>query len=105
MPTVGGGALQLTKRPATQAVRRRVAGGFARGSIYSAKAHFSEIVREVERTGVHVVICRNKTPVVEIVPLRTNSDPLIPDPALKGAVFAGDPSAPLPVDDWPETLR
>ena len=74
-------------------------------SIYSAKAHFSEIVSEVERTGVHVVICRNKTPVVEIVPLRTKSDPLISDPTLKGAVFAGNPSDPLPPDDWPGKLR
>ena len=74
-------------------------------SIYSAKAHFSEIISEIERTGVHVVICRNKTPVVEIVPLRAKSDPLIPDPALKGALFVGDPSAPLSREDWPETLR
>ena len=32
LPKMGGGTLPLTKRPATQAVRRRVAGGFARGS-------------------------------------------------------------------------
>lgn len=36
-PTVGGGALQLTKRPATQGVRRRVAGGFAGASLFNEK--------------------------------------------------------------------
>jgi len=74
-------------------------------SIYSAKTHFSEIVSEVERTGVHVVICRHKIPVAEIVPLRTKSDPLLPDSGLKGAKFIGDPTAPLSSEDWPEALR
>ena len=74
-------------------------------SIYSAKTHFSEIVSEVERTGIHVVICRHKVPVAEIVPLRTKSDPLVTDAALKGAVFVGDPTAPLSPEDWPEGLR
>lgn len=74
-------------------------------SIYSAKTHFSEIVSEVERTGVHVVICRHKVPVAEIVPLRTKTDPLIPEPTLIGASFSGDPTAPLSSEDWPEGLR
>ena len=74
-------------------------------SIYNAKAHFSEIVSEVERTGVHVVIYRHKVPVAEIVPLRAKSDPLVTHVALKGAVFVGDPTAPLSADDWPEGLR
>ena len=74
-------------------------------SIYDAKAHFSEIVSEVERTGIHVVICRHKVPVAEIVPLRTKQDPLVTDRALEGAVFVGDPTASLSSDDWPEGLR
>lgn len=74
-------------------------------SIYSAKTHFSEIVSEVERTGVHVVICRHKVPVAEIVPLHSKSNPLATDPSLRGGVFKGDPTAPLGPDDWPETLR
>ena len=69
-------------------------------SIYDAKSHFSEIVSEVERTGVHVVIYRHKVPVAEIVPLRAKSDPLMPDVTLRGAVFVGDPTAPLPPEDW-----
>jgi antitoxin (DNA-binding transcriptional repressor) of toxin-antitoxin stability system len=74
-------------------------------NIYDAKAHFSKIVSEVERTGVHVVIYRHKVPVVEIVPLRAKSDPLITESGLKGAVFAGDPTAPLSPEDWPEGRR
>lgn len=74
-------------------------------NIYNAKAHFSEIVSEVERTGIHVVIYRHKVPVAEIVPLQGKSDPMITDPALKGATFVGDPVAPLSRKDWPEELR
>lgn len=74
-------------------------------SIYSAKTHFSELVGEVEKTGVHVVICRHKVPIAEIVPLRAKSDPLIPSKTLRGARFIGDPTAPLPTEDWPEALR
>ena len=74
-------------------------------NIYNVKAHFSKIVSEVERTGIHVVIYRHKVPVAEIVPLRTKSDPLITDSALKGAIFVGDPTAPLSPEDWPEELR
>ena len=74
-------------------------------NICSAKARFSKIVSEVERTGIHVVIYRHNVPVAEIVPLRTASDPLITDSALKGATFVGDPTAPLSPEDWPEVLR
>lgn len=74
-------------------------------SIYDAKTHFSEIVSEVERTGIHVVIYRHKVPVAEIVPLRTKADPLVSDSVLKGAMFIGDPTAPLSAEDWPEGIR
>lgn len=74
-------------------------------NIYDAKAHFSKIISEVEQTGVHVVIYRHKIPVAEIVPLRSKTDPLVSDPALKGATFSGDPTAPLSVEDWPEAIR
>ena len=74
-------------------------------NIYDAKAHFSKIISEVERTGIHVVIYRHKIPVAEIVPLRSKTDPLVSDPALKGATFSGDPTAPLSAEDWPEAIR
>lgn len=74
-------------------------------SIYRAKTRFSEVVSEVERTGVRVVIMRNRTPVAEIVPLRSKADPLSVDPVLRGARFIGNPTAPLDKADWPEALR
>jgi prevent-host-death family protein len=74
-------------------------------SIYQAKTHFSKLVSEVEQTGVRVVILRNRTPVAEIVPLRSTSGPLSVDPALKGAQFIGNPTDPLDAADWPEALR
>ncbi len=74
-------------------------------SIYETKAHFSELVAEVERTGMAIVISRHGKPVADLVPHRTAKDPLKPDPALRGAVYKGDPTAPLDAADWPETLR
>lgn len=74
-------------------------------SIYDVKAHFSEVIARVEETGEALVVCRHNRPVADIVPHRSVSDPLKPDPKLKGAVFHGDPAEPLPGEDWPEALR
>jgi len=74
-------------------------------STYDAKAHLSRLIAEVERTGKPVTICRNNQPVVDIVPHRGSDDPLEQAPQLKGARFLGDPCAPVPVEDWPESAR
>ncbi len=74
-------------------------------SIYETKAHFSELVAEVERTGIAVVISRHGKPVVDLVPHRVAKNPLKSAPALRGAVYKGDPCAPLDAADWPEALR
>ena len=74
-------------------------------NIYDAKAHFSELVAHVEDSNTSVVICRNNKPVAELVPRRTKRNPLKTDPRLSGAVFNGDPCEPLPLEDWPESLR
>jgi antitoxin (DNA-binding transcriptional repressor) of toxin-antitoxin stability system len=74
-------------------------------SVYEAKAHFSRLIEDVLRTGKPVVICRNRKPVVDLTPHVVNEDPLQQDPALKGAVFHGDPCAPVAESDWPEDLR
>jgi prevent-host-death family protein len=74
-------------------------------STYEAKAHFSKLIAEVERTGKSVTVCRNRRPVVDIVIHREVGDPLRQDPALKGAVFHGDPCAPVSVEDWSEESR
>lgn len=75
-------------------------------SIYETKAHFSELVAEVERTGTVIVISRHGIPVADLVPHRVAArNPLKPDPALGGAAYKGDPTAPLDPADWPELLR
>lgn len=75
-------------------------------NIYEAKAHLSKLIAEVERTGKTITICRHHEPVVDLVPHRpAMRDPLEPDPELKGAVFRGDPCAPVGDEDWPEALR
>lgn len=77
-----------------------------RVNIYDAKAHLSSLLAEVERTGEPVIICKHNRPIADLVPHReTSPEPLPPDPALAGAVFIGDPCAPLSVEDWPEELR
>jgi prevent-host-death family protein len=74
-------------------------------STYEAKAHLSRLIAEVEETGKPITICRNRKPVVDLVAHREGGDPLRQDPALKGAVFRGDPCAPVAEEDWPEELR
>ena len=74
-------------------------------STYEAKAHLSRLIAEVERTGKRVTICRNRKPVVDLVPHHEVTDPLRQDPELAGAVFQGDACAPVSVADWPEELR
>jgi uncharacterized protein YkwD len=52
---VGGGTFHLTKRPATQAVRRSVAGGFARASAYNWYTDMRNRVNR-ERTQYNLVL-------------------------------------------------
>ena len=73
-------------------------------NIYEAKTQLSRLVAAVETRGETVVLCRNGTPVANIVPHRKEST-LEPDPELRGARYVGDPTAPLGVKDWPEDLR
>ena len=74
-------------------------------STYEAKAHLSRILAEVEKTGQTITICRNKKPVVDLVPHRQLTDPLRQDPALRGARFRGDPCRLVDEEDWPAELR
>lgn len=74
-------------------------------NIYDAKARLSKLVLEVQETGRPLTICRNGKPVVDLVPHRAARDPLRQDPALRGARFRGDPTAPVSEADWPDHLR
>ena len=74
-------------------------------STYEAKAHLSKLISQVLATGESVVICRNREPIVDIVPHNASIDPLRQDASLSGAVFRGDPCAPVSAEDWPEESR
>lgn len=74
-------------------------------STYEAKAHLSRLIAEIERTGEPVTICRNHKPVVDLVVHVEKAKPLSQDQSLRGAVFHGDPCAPVDEADWPEESR
>ena len=75
-------------------------------NLYEAKTQLSRLVAAVETRGERVVLCRNGTPIAEIVPHEaTRGATLQPDPELLGARFIGDPTAGVSLEDWPEELR
>jgi prevent-host-death family protein len=79
-----------------------------RVNIYEAKTHLSELINQVQETGVPYTICRNNKPVVDIVVHQETPkefDPLKQDPVLKGsAVYLCDPLESTE-DLWPEEYR
>ena len=75
-------------------------------NLYEAKTQLSRLVASVENGGGRIVLCRNGTPVADIVPHDKGAyTTLEPHPDLLGARFLGDPTAPVAVEDWPEALR
>lgn len=72
---------------------------------HEAKSRLSELLARVEKQRETVVICRNGTPVAELLPWNKVRDPLRQSPRLKDVVFHEDPSLPLSTDDWPESAR
>ena len=74
-------------------------------NIYEAKAHFSKLIAQVQETGEPVTICKNSKPVVDMVIHRPARDPVKSDPALRGAVYHGDPCEGVAEEDWPATAR
>ena len=53
-------------------------------NIYEAKARLSQLIREIEKNGNTVTICRNGKPVADLIRHQKKANPLIQDPALKG---------------------
>ena len=75
-------------------------------NLYEAKTQLSRLVAAVEKQGERIVLCRNGLPVADLVPHTPYSGATLdPDPALSGARFLGDASAPLDCQDWPEDIR
>jgi len=75
-------------------------------NLYQAKTQLSRLVAAVEKQGGRIVLCRNGSPVADLVPnVPAASNHFEPDPLLAGARFLGDPTAPFDIADWPEALR
>lgn len=69
---------------------------------HEAKTRLSELLLKVETNQETIVICRNGTPVAELVPWGKTKNPLRTSPKLRKVKFLEDPSAPLSEDEWPK---
>jgi prevent-host-death family protein len=78
-----------------------------RVNIYEAKTHLSELINQVQETGVPYTICRNNKPVVDIVVHQETTKTFLPDPLPEycgKAVYLCDPLGSTE-DLWPEEYR
>ena len=69
-----------------------------------AQTHLPALLDAVEATGEPVLICRQGTPVADLVPHRTRSR-LAPHPVMQQIRIDYDPTEPLTADEWPEQHR
>jgi len=72
---------------------------------HEAKTRLSELLMRVEQKHETVVICRNGTPVAELMPWARARNPLRQSPKLSKVGFSEDPSLPLSDSDWPTEGR
>ena len=73
-------------------------------NVHEAKTNFSSLLARLEADSETIVICRNGTPVADLVPHRRASR-IKPHPALGKIKIGYDPVAPLAADEWPEAAR
>lgn len=74
-------------------------------NIHEAKERLSELLQQVEQHHKTVLICRNGTPIAELIPWVKTRDPLQQHPVLKEVSIHEDPAAPLADEDWPPAAR
>jgi prevent-host-death family protein len=67
-------------------------------SVHEAKAHFSEVLSQVQDEGISIIVSRYGNPVAEIKPLRSRQR-CIPHKHLSRAKIHGDPARPT-TDEW-----
>jgi antitoxin (DNA-binding transcriptional repressor) of toxin-antitoxin stability system len=68
-------------------------------NMHEAKSTLSKLVKAVVEDGEIVRIARDGKPVVELRPLQSGKDPLVPNPLLK-ATMLGDPALPTEPEGW-----
>ena len=67
-------------------------------SIHEAKAHFSELLSEVQENGISFILSRYGHPVAEIRPLASN-ERCVPDKKLSLVKMHGDLTKPT-TEEW-----
>jgi prevent-host-death family protein len=72
---------------------------------HEAKSRLSELLARVEKKHETVVICRNGTPVAELMPWTMVKNPLRQSSRLSQVKIHEDPSMPLSEDEWPAQRR
>lgn len=72
---------------------------------HEAKTRLSELLLKVEKSHETVMICRNGTPVAELLPWKKTQSPLRQSAKLKKVIIREDPSLPLSSEEWPSSLR
>ena len=71
---------------------------------HEAKTRLSSILAEVQSEGEIYVICKNGTPVADLVPHR-KVDRRTPHPVMRKIAIRYDPTEPLDAAEWPEDAR
>jgi prevent-host-death family protein len=73
-------------------------------TIDEAQTQLPALLDAVEATGEPVLLCRQGTPVADIVPPRPRSR-LVPHPVMQQLRLDYDPTEPRTPDEWPESSR
>jgi prevent-host-death family protein len=72
---------------------------------HEAKTRLSELLAKVESEHETIVICRNGSPVAELLPWQKTKNPLHQSPKLKKVKFNEEPWLPLTENEWPSSQR
>ena len=70
-------------------------------NIHEAKTRLSAVLAEIAEKGETYIICRNGTPVADLVP-HVRKSRLSPHPVLRRIRVKYDPTEPLTPDEWPQ---
>lgn len=73
-------------------------------NVHEAKTNFSKLLTRVENSNESIIICRDGTPVADLVPHQRKSRTR-PHPDLRSIKITYDPTEPLTADEWPRSSR
>jgi prevent-host-death family protein len=72
---------------------------------HEAKTRLSKLLATVESRHETIVICRNGTPVAELLPWQKTKNPLHQSAKLKKVKFKEAPWLPLTEEEWPSLKK